>query len=86
MLTAVYVAFFGMTFTEAVASTKLINVFFLADCQRDFCVAGFDRLQTWVNLSRDNVYRRIHRSAHRHQIKRLVAQANLFKHSFNFSG
>lgn len=27
MLTAVYVAFFGMTFTEAVASTKLINVF-----------------------------------------------------------
>lgn len=28
MLTAVYVAFFGMTFTEAVASTKLINVFF----------------------------------------------------------
>jgi uncharacterized protein len=27
MLTAVYVAFFGMTFTESVASTKLINVF-----------------------------------------------------------
>jgi uncharacterized protein len=27
ILTAVYVAFFGMTFTEAVASTKLINVF-----------------------------------------------------------
>lgn len=27
MLTAVYVAFFGMTFTQAVASTKLINVF-----------------------------------------------------------
>jgi uncharacterized membrane protein YfcA len=27
MLTAAYVAFFGMTFTEAVASTKLINVF-----------------------------------------------------------
>lgn len=27
MLTAVYVAFFGMTFTEAVASTKFINVF-----------------------------------------------------------
>ena len=27
MLTAVYVAFFGMTFTEAVANTKLINVF-----------------------------------------------------------
>lgn len=27
MLTAVLVAFFGMTFTEAVASTKLINVF-----------------------------------------------------------
>ncbi len=27
MLTAVYVTFFGMTFTEAVASTKLINVF-----------------------------------------------------------
>jgi uncharacterized protein len=27
MLTAVYVAFFGMTFTEAVASTKVINVF-----------------------------------------------------------
>ena len=27
MLTAVFVAFFGMTFTEAVASTKLINVF-----------------------------------------------------------
>lgn len=27
ILTAVYVAFFGMTFSEAVASTKLINVF-----------------------------------------------------------
>jgi len=27
ILTAVYVAFFGMTFTEAVASTKFINVF-----------------------------------------------------------
>ncbi len=27
MLTAVYVAFFGLTFTEAVASTKFINVF-----------------------------------------------------------
>ena len=27
MLTAVYVAFFGMTFSESVASTKLINVF-----------------------------------------------------------
>jgi uncharacterized membrane protein YfcA len=27
MLTAAYVAFFGMTFTESVASTKLINVF-----------------------------------------------------------
>jgi len=27
MLTAVYVAFFGMTFTESVASTKLINIF-----------------------------------------------------------
>ena len=27
MLTAVYVAFFGLTFTEAVAGTKLINVF-----------------------------------------------------------
>ncbi|MEO8074070.1 MAG: sulfite exporter TauE/SafE family protein [Acidobacteriota bacterium] len=27
LLTAVYVAFFGMTFTESVASTKLINVF-----------------------------------------------------------
>ncbi len=27
MLTAVYVAFFGMTFTESVASTKLVNVF-----------------------------------------------------------
>ena len=27
MLTAVYVTFFGMTFTESVASTKLINVF-----------------------------------------------------------
>lgn len=27
MLTAAYVAFFGMTFTEAVASTKYINVF-----------------------------------------------------------
>lgn len=27
LLTAAYVAFFGMTFTEAVASTKLINVF-----------------------------------------------------------
>ncbi len=27
ILTAVYVAFFGMTFTESVASTKLINVF-----------------------------------------------------------
>ena len=27
MLTACFVAFFGMTFTEAVASTKLINVF-----------------------------------------------------------
>lgn len=27
MLTAVFVAFFGMTFTESVASTKLINVF-----------------------------------------------------------
>jgi uncharacterized membrane protein YfcA len=27
MLTALYVAIFGMTFTEAVASTKLINVF-----------------------------------------------------------
>ena len=27
MLTAVYVGFFGMTFTESVASTKLINVF-----------------------------------------------------------
>jgi len=27
MLTAAFVAFFGMTFTEAVASTKLINVF-----------------------------------------------------------
>jgi uncharacterized membrane protein YfcA len=27
MLTAAYVAFFGMTFSEAVASTKLINVF-----------------------------------------------------------
>lgn len=27
MLTAVYVSFFGMTFTESVASTKLINVF-----------------------------------------------------------
>ncbi len=27
MLTAVYVAFFGMTFTESVAYTKLINVF-----------------------------------------------------------
>jgi hypothetical protein len=27
MLTAAYVAFFGMTFTEAVANTKLINVF-----------------------------------------------------------
>lgn len=27
MLTAVYVAFYGLTFTEAVASTKLINVF-----------------------------------------------------------
>jgi hypothetical protein len=27
VLTAVYVAFFGMTFTEAVASTKYINVF-----------------------------------------------------------
>jgi uncharacterized membrane protein YfcA len=27
VLTAVYVAFFGMTFTEAVASTKFINVF-----------------------------------------------------------
>lgn len=27
MLTAAYVAFFGMTFTEAVASTKVINVF-----------------------------------------------------------
>ena len=27
ILTAVFVAFFGMTFTEAVASTKFINVF-----------------------------------------------------------
>jgi uncharacterized membrane protein YfcA len=27
MLTAVYVAFFGLTFSEAVASTKFINVF-----------------------------------------------------------
>lgn len=27
ILTAVYVAFFGMTFSEAIASTKLINVF-----------------------------------------------------------
>ncbi len=27
MLTAVFVAFFGLTFTEAVAGTKLINVF-----------------------------------------------------------
>ena len=27
MLTAVYVAFFGMTFSESVASTKLINIF-----------------------------------------------------------
>jgi uncharacterized membrane protein YfcA len=27
MLTAVYVAFYGMTFTESVASTKLINIF-----------------------------------------------------------
>ena len=27
ILTAVYVAFFGMSFTEAVASTKLINIF-----------------------------------------------------------
>jgi uncharacterized membrane protein YfcA len=27
MLTAVFVAFFGMTFTEAVGSTKLVNVF-----------------------------------------------------------
>ncbi len=27
MLTTVYVAFFGMSFTEAVASTKLINIF-----------------------------------------------------------
>jgi len=27
LLTAVYVAFFGMTFTESVASTKLINIF-----------------------------------------------------------
>ncbi|MEJ7863104.1 MAG: sulfite exporter TauE/SafE family protein [Pyrinomonadaceae bacterium] len=27
MLTAVYIAFFGLTFTEAVASTKFINVF-----------------------------------------------------------
>lgn len=27
ILTAVYVAFFGMTFTESVASTKLINIF-----------------------------------------------------------
>lgn len=27
ILTAVYVAFFGMTFTESVATTKLINVF-----------------------------------------------------------
>lgn len=27
LLTAVYVAFFGMTFSEAIASTKLINVF-----------------------------------------------------------
>jgi hypothetical protein len=27
MLTAVYVAFFGMTFTESVASTKLMNIF-----------------------------------------------------------
>jgi len=27
ILTAVYVAFFGMTFTEAIASTKFINVF-----------------------------------------------------------
>jgi uncharacterized membrane protein YfcA len=27
MLTAAYVALFGMTFTEAVANTKIINVF-----------------------------------------------------------
>jgi uncharacterized membrane protein YfcA len=41
VLTATFVAFFGMTFAESVASTKLINVFFVARCHADFYVARF---------------------------------------------
>ncbi|HLM03302.1 MAG TPA: sulfite exporter TauE/SafE family protein [Pyrinomonadaceae bacterium] len=40
MLTACFVAFFGMTFTEAVANTKLINVFSSAAASAIFAYQG----------------------------------------------
>ncbi|MDQ3800895.1 MAG: sulfite exporter TauE/SafE family protein [Acidobacteriota bacterium] len=40
MLTACFVAFFGMTFTEAVANTKLINVFSSAAASAVFAYQG----------------------------------------------
>ncbi len=45
LLTVAYLFFFRMTFTEAVAITKVLNVFFLSDCHCDLRLAGHRRLE-----------------------------------------